>query len=109
LEIQGLKYDMNGLTSTNGKNLKDYLFPGDICLLNRPGKMENMLVWVNYSSNDSIVLLQEDGNLAYDPTLTSIEPSTSIRVLHSGRRNMASISVGSVTCMINPLKQSGET
>lgn len=109
LEVKGLKMDGGTLVSTSGTDLKKYLFPGDICMLKRPGKYQDKKVWVNKTTTDDLVLIDEEGVVIYDAIDANRDNNTSLRILHSGRKNMASVSIGSVTCLENPMKQVGNT
>ena len=110
LELKGIKMDGGTLQSTNSSiSLDEMLYPGDICLLNRPGKYKNKKVWVNKTTTDSLVLIDEYGQVLFDAVNSVKDNATTIRILHSGRKNMAGVSIGSVTCMENPLQQSGSS
>ena len=105
LEVQGLSMSGGILASTNGANdLDEMLYPGDICRLNRPGKFEDKKVWVNRSTNDNLILIDQEGIVMYDGLDATKDNATTLRVLHSGRKNMAGVSIGSVTCLENPIK-----
>ncbi|PCJ64357.1 MAG: hypothetical protein COA58_13465 [Bacteroidetes bacterium] len=109
LEIKGLKMSGGELVSTNSLDLTKVLFPGDVCLLNRPGKFENKKVWVNYTTTNKIVLIDKRGYVMHDSKNLFRNDFTTLRVLRSGRKNMAGVSIGSVTSMENPLINTGGT
>lgn len=115
LELKGLKFNGGSPVLTNSNiDLKDYVVPGDVCLLNRPGKFPNLKVWVIGDDNGNPMFIDAKGNHIYDywpngvtktPEAIARDNNTTLRVMRSGRRNMASVSIGSVTCMKNPLIQ----
>jgi hypothetical protein len=110
LEIKGLSIDQGYLQSTkSGVDLSDYLFPGDVCELNRPGRSQNKKVWVNKTTDDQLILIDSLGYLVTDKPNTIIDNNTSLRILRSGRKNMAAVSIGSVTSKKNPIKTVGSS
>ncbi|MBO6516568.1 MAG: hypothetical protein JJ975_08455 [Bacteroidia bacterium] len=107
LEVSGFSLNSGVLNNAQlGATLNDYLLPGDMCILNAAGKMENIPVVVVRSDEKTsnpgsdLSLIDMDGNL-----ITSFGTSNaSLRVIRSGRRNMAAVSIGSITCMQNPIQ-----
>jgi len=105
LEVKGIQInDQTGEVDGTNHTLTDLIVPGDVCILYGVG--EEKLVWANYSTNDKIVLLGKEGNII---TWGGTIPASGIRlrVVKSGRKNMANVSVGSVTSKTNPLKKVG--
>lgn len=119
LELKGLKF--NGGSPECSKStldLKDYVVPGDECILNRPGKYDHIKVWVTGDQYGNPMFIDAEGNHVYDYWPSAVtktadeiykDNNTTLRVMRSGRRNMASVSIGSVTCMKNPLVKDGST
>lgn len=113
LEFKGIRFNSNcGLESMqSGIDLKDYLVPGDVCILknnperNSEGKANEPL-WINYGTNNELVLIDKSGHLWCHPY---DRPGTSLQIIRSGRKNMANVSIGSVTTMKNPLSLVGST
>ncbi len=108
LEMKGIGFSSGKLFSHAGStaNIDKWLVPGDECLFKyQDGRKE--LVWVYETTGGGKVLIDKDGNVVTGDN--AYWPKASIRIIRSGRRNMAGISIGSVICMENPIKQSGPT
>lgn len=105
LEISGLKFN-NGEVSCSNTNLwiKNFLVPGDKCMYR--SKYEDKIVWVYRALNDSLVLIDRYGGLI-NKGLAVTEHESTLRVIESGRKNMASSEIGSITCRYNPLHDAG--
>ncbi|MBO6515721.1 MAG: hypothetical protein JJ975_04140, partial [Bacteroidia bacterium] len=111
LEIAGLEVT-NGVLSHATENLEDFLYPGDLCLLNSLRHVNKRVYVVENrktSTPDDLCLITESGDLVTSFDLLGFNGSGTVRVIRSGRRNMASISMGSVTTRTNPVQQVGST
>ena len=83
----------------NSLNAANYFIPGDECMAILEGQYQR--VWV-YNGTDNILnLIDEDGY----PFVTS--SSFKLKILRSGRKNMPTASIGSITTLKNPLSVSG--
>jgi hypothetical protein len=112
LEISGWTFTNKVLGNNNLSDISEYLFPGDKCLLTT-GTTSRIVYVVRTDErssnwNGDLTLLSESGSVASDFGLYTPD-EVSIRVLESGRKNMASVSIGSVTTMTNPIQEVGQT
>jgi hypothetical protein len=86
----------------SGQNLNKYLVAGDECLLTNLGTEETKIVYA-YRGKDTVInFIDFSGQVIGDPT----NQEYSVKVVRSGRRNMQSIPIGSVTTLKNPAKTS---
>ncbi|MBI1308195.1 MAG: hypothetical protein GC181_16455 [Bacteroidetes bacterium] len=114
LELVGLSIEDGELTATGSFDCEDYLVPGDICIFNRPSSIYNNITayvveseQTPYQSAGQLCLIDANGNLIQDDINSYKDNATTLRVIRSGRRNMASVSIGSVTCLSNPIQDLG--
>lgn len=88
--------ELNNIDFNGGQallaNAKRYFVPGDELSFNGQDK-----VWVTEVQSDRIIAVNEFGNPYESPVGT-------IKVMRSGRRNLQSLAIGSLTTLSNPLE-----
>jgi len=84
----------------NGLKPRDYLVPGDECILSTNGVIETaQRVWVYEGGNSKkLNLISQEGIPIVD-----MNGSYSLKVIRSGRKNIPNTPIGSVTALKNPL------
>ncbi|MBO6517286.1 MAG: hypothetical protein JJ975_12115 [Bacteroidia bacterium] len=113
LEFRGISMHDGKLKSTEELALSNYLVPGDEGILTIPGRQLNRRVYVVESratstqSAGDLCLIDGNGNLILYDSNATYDDATTLRIIRSGRRNMASVSIGSVTTLSNPLVLTG--
>lgn len=87
LELQGLTFS-SGVASVN--NAEQYFVPGDEVMFNQERKL-----WVSEVSENSVTMINEHGN--------GHNGTGNIKIIRSGRRNLQSLAIGSITSLTNPI------
>jgi len=101
LVISGVNF-VSGIPKLSGSNLNTYLIGGDECLIYKEFEQGDPEVGYAYLGSDNIInFINQYGNPIYDGTTTN---HYTVKVFRSGRRNMQSTPVGSVTTLKNPIK-----
>lgn len=91
-------HDTTYIPKLSGKNLNNYLVPGDECILTIQGVERSELVHAYLGKDKIIKLMDVNGHVIYD----EFGIHYMLKVIRSGRRNMQSTPIGSVTTLLNP-------
>ena len=85
------------VTTNNGAlDISDYLVPGDEVLV----AGSRYWIWDDNLTDSKVYIIDEYGNSPY----STVETNVVVKVIRSGRRNLQTTPVGSITSLKNPIR-----
>lgn len=99
LVIEGVNF-VSTVPKLSSSNLNGYLVPGDVCLIYHEAD-DPIICYTFLGTDNNINFIRESGGAFAD---TDPDELYTVKVIRSGRRNMQSTPIGTVTSLKNPVK-----